>query len=265
MEATRIKWGLAMDGDEDWEEEEEILENATHCPTCDNLEGHDILKEKSVGSGADFLVRCQVCSHVHTIEFRPPVAKNIPFILTDGPHSQRIVLVIDADEEFVINDVFEEDEKLWKVHQIEAKDGTQPDHALATEVERITAIRTDRVRVKMTLTRGEDSHADVIIVPQETTFTASHLMEHEGETWRIRAIHTGSGRTLRGTVQAPDIKRMYLHEPPRPEHFAPRTPRERRQAWKEGKLGHNPNPIRPKEEIKKGVTPSFKRKKKPRR
>ena len=62
MEATRIKWGLAMDGDEDWEEEEEILENATHCPTCDNLEGHDILKEKSVGSGADFLVRCQVCS-----------------------------------------------------------------------------------------------------------------------------------------------------------------------------------------------------------
>jgi hypothetical protein len=90
-------------------------------------------------------------------------------------------------------------------------------------------------------------------------------MEHEGETWRIRAIHTGSGRTLRGTVHAPDIKRMYLHEPPKPEYFAPRTPRERRQAWKEGKLGHNPDPIRPKDEIKSGVTPSFKRKKKPRR
>jgi len=90
-------------------------------------------------------------------------------------------------------------------------------------------------------------------------------MDHNGETWRIRAIHTGTGRTLRGTVQAPDIKRMYLHEPPRPEYFAPRTPRERRQAWKEGKLGHNPNPIRPKEEIKKGVKPSFKKRKKPRR
>ena len=85
-------------------------------------------------------------------------------------------------------------------------------------------LRTDMVRVKLTLTRGEDSTADVIVVPQETTFTGSHLMDHNGETWRIRAIHTGAGRTLRGTVKAPDIKRMYLHEPPNPEHFTPRTP-----------------------------------------
>ena len=36
---------------------------------------------------------------------------------------------------------------------------------------------------------------------------------------------------------------MYLHEPPRPERFEPKTPRERRQAWKEGRLGFNePNP-----------------------
>ena len=32
---------------------------------------------------------------------------------------------------------------------------------------------------------------------------------------------------------------MYLHEPPRPERFEPKTPRERRQAWKEGRLGFN--------------------------
>ena len=115
------------------------------------------------------------------------------------------------------------------------------------------------VRVKLTLTRGEDSTPDVIVVPQETTFTGSHLMEHNGETWRIRAIHTGTGRTMRGTVEAPDIKRMYLHEPPKGEHFAPRTPRERRQAWKEGRLGFNPNPERPKEHVKKGVNPNANR------
>ena len=87
-------------------------------------------------------------------------------------------------------------------------------------------------------------------------------MDLNGETWRIRAIHTGQVRTLRGTVEAPDIKRMYLHEPPNPEHFEPKTPRERRQAWKEGRLGFNPNPILPKEITKKGVTPTNKRKKK---
>jgi uncharacterized Zn finger protein len=175
---------------------------------------------------------------------------------------------MDADEEFHLNDVFEENEKLWRVHQLEDAEGKHHTSGYATNIVRITAIRTDMVRVKLTLTRGEDSEAEVILVSQDTTFTASHLMDHNGETWRIRAIHTGAGRTLRGTVKAPDIKRLYLHEPPNEEHFAPRTPRERRQAWKEGKLGFNPNPIRPKEYVKKGVNPntSSKRKqKKPRR
>ncbi len=241
-------------------EDEEILENATYCPSCDETTAHDILREKKVGDGADFMLRCRVCQHVHTVEFRPPPPTNIPFILTDGPRSERVVLVVDADEAFVVGDVFEENEMLWSIHQIETRDGTMTTDEAAANIARITALRTDMVRVKLTLTRGENSTADVIVVPQETTFTGSHLMEHNGETWRIRAIHTGAGRTMRGTVNAPDIKRMYLHEPPNPEHFTPRTPRERRQAWKEGRLGHNPNPERPKEHVKKGVNPNATRK-----
>lgn len=256
-----------MEEDDAWDEEEEILDNATHCPSCDEMTAHDIIKEKKVGDGADFMVKCTVCQRVHTVIFRPPPPTNIPFILTEGPRSERVVLVIDADEEFIVGDVFEEDDKLWRIHQIETQDLKHPSSALASNIARITALRTDMVRVKITLTRGEDSTADVLVVPQETTFTASHLIDHAGETWRIRAIHTGAGRTLRGTVNAPDIKRMYLHEPPKSEHFAPRTPRERRQAWKEGKLGHNPNPERPKEHVKKGVHPttSNKRKRKQKR
>jgi len=245
-----------MDDDE-WEEE--VLENVTQCPHCAEEHPHIVLKERPVGDGADIMVRCEACLHVHTVEFRPPPAANIPFILSDGPSSERVVLVVDADEEFVVGDVFEEDGKLWRVHQIEDSNGQHPSYAVATDILRVTALRTDMVRVKITLTRGEESTSEVLVVPQETTFTASHLMDHDGETWRIRAIHTGTGRTLRGTVKAPDIKRMYLHEPPNPEHFKPRTPRERRQAWKEGKLGHNPNPIRPKEEIRKGVQPKANR------
>ena len=249
-----------MEEVDEWDEEEEVLDNASHCPACDELTAHDILREKKVGDGADFMVRCMGCQHVHTIEFRPPPPRNIPFILTEGPKSERVVLVVDADEEFVVGDVFEEDEKLWKIHQIETNEERHVSSDTATNIARITALRTDMVRVKLTLTRGEDSTADVIVVPQETTFTGSHLMDHNGETWRIRAIHTGAGRTLRGTVKAPDIKRMYLHEPPNPEHFTPRTPRERRQAWKEGRLGFNPNPERPKEHVKKGVNPNASKK-----
>ena len=167
--------------------------------------------------------------------------------------------MIDADEEFVIGDVFEEDEKLWRIHQIETHEEMHPSSELATNIARITALRTDMVRVKLTLTRGEDS--TLMSGGGGNLVHRFASLEHNGETWRIRAIHTGA-RTLRGTVRAPDIKRMYLHEPPNPEHFTPRTPRERRQAWKEGKLGFNPNPERPKEQVKKGVHPTASNKRK---
>jgi uncharacterized Zn finger protein len=261
-----MAWGSNMDepGDvEDFYEDEEVfLENAVHCPGCDDLTGHEILTEKKKGNGMDYLLKCIDCSKVHTVHLRPPPLVEIPFILTEGPSSHTSKMELDADEMIELEDVFKDGEKLWKINQIELKNGRMAKRAEATLIARASALRSDMVRVKITMTRGEDSEADVLIVSEDTVYTASHLIDLDGKTWRIRAIHTGRGRTLRGTVEAPDIKRMYLHEPPNPEHFEPRTPRERRQAWKEGRLGFNPNPILPKEIVKKGVTPSNKRKKK---
>ena len=134
--------------------------------------------------------------------------------------------------------------------------------ATASEVTSISALRTDMVIVKLTMTRGEFSDSQSITVEHGKTFTAGHLMEHAGETWLNRAIHTGEGRTMKVTDETQIKNRINLHEPPNPEHFEPKTPRERRQAWKEGRLGYNPNPIIPKEVTKKRVQPSNKRKKK---
>ena len=202
------------------------------------------------------MLRCRVCQHVHTVEFRPPPPTNIPFILTDGPRSERVVLVVDADEAFVVGDVFEENEMLWSIHQIETRDGTMTTDEAAANIARITALRTDMVRVKLTLTRGEDSTADVIVVPQETTFTGSHLMEHNGETWRIRAIHTGAGRTMRGTVNAPDIKRMYLHEPPNPSTSHPERLGNDGRRGKKGAWDTTPTLNGPKSTSRKASTPT---------
>ena len=254
--------------EDDWEEEDyevvEVLENATHCSVCDEMTGHEILKEKAKGDGFDYLLKCEDCANVHTLHIRPPAVIKVAFTLTDGPESETILLEVDEDEEFIVEDIFEQSDMMWKINQILVGEGRKSKYALAKDVKGINAIRTDMVRVKLTMTRGEESEADIIIVPQETTYTGGNLIDHNDSTWRIRAIHTGSGRTMKGTVKASDIKRMYLHEPPRPEHFAPRTPRERRQAWKEGRLGYNPDPERPVGDIKKGVQPPTKRKKRPR-
>ncbi len=245
--------------DEDFDE---VIENVTMCSECNEYAEHEILKERQVGSGRDLLVKCVTCSAISNLQIREPKSIQIPFILTDGPNSLRAELAIDDDEEFSIGDVFEDREMLWSINQIIDHQGRKKSTLKATEAAVVSALRTDMVRVKVTATRGEFSDSSSILVEYGTKFTADTKFDYEGEVWRIRAIHTGTGRTLRGTVEAQDIKRIYLHEPPNLEHFEPKTPRERRQAWKEGRLGFNPNPEIPREVTKKRVTPTNKRKKK---
>lgn len=244
------------------DDQDEILENVTYCAECDELAGHEILKERQVGSGRDLLIKCITCNSIANLSIREPKLLRLPFILTDGPHSNRVELEIDDDEKFSIGDIFEESDMQWQINQILDTDGRKQDTAIATSVSVISALRIDMVRVKVTTTSGEFSDSSSMLVDYGTKFTADTQIDYQGETWRIRAIHTGAGRTLRGTVEAQNIKRIYLHEPPKVEHFEPKTPRERRQAWKEGKLGYNPNPEIPKEVTKKRVTPSNKRKRK---
>ncbi|MBT04185.1 MAG: hypothetical protein CMA92_00215 [Euryarchaeota archaeon] len=251
-----------MSSDEIEFDEEDIIQNASLCENCDDITEHEVLKEKLIGQGRDLLLKCTVCSKISTLLIRAPKSIRIPFILTEGPNSQKITIDIDSDEEFRIGDVFEEDDKLWSVNQILISGDRKAKMAQASEVTSISALRTDMVIVKLTMTRGEFSDSQSITVEHGKKFTAGHLMEHAGETWRIRAIHTGEGRTMKGTVESQFIKRIYLHEPPNTQHFEPKTPRERRQAWKEGRLGYNPNPIIPKEVTKKRVRPTNKRKKK---
>ena len=246
--------------DEDFEEEE-VLENAVLCPTCEDVTGHQILKEKEKGRGKDYLLKCETCSTVHEMQFRAPPLKRVPFMLTDGPESYMATIDLDSDEWLELNDAFEHDDMTWRITRLDTKDGPVEEIEAANLV-RAVALRQDMLRVKITKTRGEFSSADVLIVEEGTLFKAGTIMEIGVQTWRIRAIHTGEGRTLRGTVDASKIKRMYLHEPPRPERFEPKTPRERRQAWKERRLGFNPNPILPKEQIKKRVKPTNRRNRK---
>ena len=108
--------------EDDWDEEdyevEEVLENATHCSECDDVTGHEILKEKAKGDGFDYLLKCEDCANVHTLHIRPPAVIKVAFTLTDGPESETIQLEVDEDEEFIVEDVFEEADMLWKINQI---------------------------------------------------------------------------------------------------------------------------------------------------
>ena len=235
-------------GLEDEYVEDELVENVTECPGCMEYCGHEILKERKAGEGMNYLLKCEECGHVHTLELRPPKPVLIPFLLSEGAFSRIQEIEIDDDEELHIGDIFEHDDASWEINRIETKTGNSRRKLVAAKIGRANAVRSDVVMVRLTLTRGEFSDSDSIFVERERMFKAGSIMEHQGQKWKIRAIHTGAGRTMTGRGPAHDIKRIYLHEPPRPEENIPRTPRERRQAWKEGRLGNNPNPIVPEAE-----------------
>lgn len=230
---------------EDESMDEDFVDNVTDCPGCGEFSAHEILKERKAGEGTNYLLKCEECEHVHTLEVRPPRPVMIPFLLSEGANTFVAEIEIDDDEVLHIGDIFEHADASWEINRIETRTANSRTKLVASKVGRANAVRSDVVMVRLTLTRGEFSDSESIFVEREKMFKAGSIMVHNGAKWKIRAIHTGAGRTMNGRVSAHDIKRIYLHEPPRPEDNIPRTPRERRQAWKEGRLGDNPDPILP--------------------
>ena len=81
----------------------------------------------------------------------------------------------------------------------------------ASKIYAMWATRVDKKIIKITMTDGDISIPHSIESPPDRIFSCGTIIEIEGRKWRIRAIHTGKGRTLRGKREASEIKRMYLH------------------------------------------------------
>ena len=110
-----------------------------------------------------------------------------------------------------IGEVFEWDSAQWEITRIDGG-GSRPRKSLpATEIVAAWAVRRDRVTVRITMTEGEESSSGILECDPEQEFSCGTVIEVEGKRWRIRALHTGKGRTLRGKRAASDLRRIYLH------------------------------------------------------
>ena len=201
--------------DDNGTKEDEFV-HVEECPACGSEEVHEILSEKEVGGGADYRVRCETCSHVHLIQVRPPKAVAVQFTLSDGAHSISEEIEVDEDEVIHVDDVFNHEQRLWRVQTIHLKQEQSVRSADPRSIVSAWAVRCDLVRIKVTMTRGEDSKSSIIESEPEVVFSCGTIIEHEGNKWRIRAIHTGQGRTLTGRREAAEIRRLFLHPPPVP-------------------------------------------------
>jgi uncharacterized Zn finger protein len=211
----------------------EELDNVTRCPSCNTRQAHEILKEKALknDAGIDYLLRCEGCGNVHTVIFRNAKPVTIRFTLSDGPDSSAYEIEVDDDEVFVLDDEFEALDLLWRITRLETDGDAKPRALEARKVRRVWASRIDLARIKRTFSDGEISFSDSIEVEPEKVFSCGTIVKHRGETWRIRALHSGTARTLTGKMEARNIKRIFLHRPPSREEIAERRKIERGN-WK---------------------------------
>ena len=206
------------------DEGDEMLDNVTRCPGCNTRQAHEILKEKTLKNdvGIDYLLRCEGCSNVHTVIFRSAKPISVRFTLSDGPDSMPFEMEVDDDEAFTLDDEFEALDRVWRITRLEVEGDAKPRHLAAKDVLRVWACRIDMAQIKRTFSDGEISFSDSIEVDPEKVFSCGTIVKHRGQTWRIRALHSGTARTLRGKMIARNIKRIFLHRPPTPEEISER-------------------------------------------
>jgi len=190
----------------------------SECPECLDVTEHEILKRTNKGRGEDVLVKCEICSLVKTIEIRPPKAVMVRTTLSDGRESFGVEVEVDEDEEISVGDMFEHDEITWMVTRIDNSNSRPKKVLSATEIFSMWATRSDKTIVGITMTSGEYSESGKLECEPDRVFSCGSIINFAESRWRIRAIHTGKGRTLTGSRFANEIRRIYLH-PPDKEHW----------------------------------------------
>lgn len=184
-----------------------------NCPVCSRDTEHEVIKRTEKGSGEDVLARCLECQNFHTIIIRAPKPVKIRTTLSDGRESDFAEIDADEDENISIGDFFEHQDKTWKVTRIENSFSRPEEGLIASEILSMWAVRTDRMEVGITMTEGEFSESAKMECEPDRVFSCGSIIHFEEKRWKIRAIHTGSGRTLSGSRVASDIRRIYLHSP----------------------------------------------------
>lgn len=197
---------------EDTDVDEEVVDVAV-CPKCSKMTEHDILRRTMKGNGEDLLVRCIECSNVQNLQLRPPKSVSVKTTLSDRMDSRLALVEADEDELITRDDYFAHEEQTYKITRIEDSTSKESRKLEASKISAMWAVRVDRTIVPITMTEGERSVASSIECDPERVFSCGSIMKMDGRRWRIRALHTGKGRTLNGKRLANEIRRIYLHVP----------------------------------------------------
>ena len=181
-----------------------------HCETCGDVP-HRVLRGKVAGKDEivfEGVVKCSKCGTVRNVVSREPRPIQVPLIVSFLEASERTRLEFSPEEPIELGQELELGDTRLEVTAIEVK-GRRMEAALAKEVTTLWAKRTDRVRVKFSVNKGNRTVPHEVLAAPDEEFEVGEIVDLGRDRAVVHHIRTHHRTMREGRVRADEIVRMY--------------------------------------------------------
>jgi uncharacterized Zn finger protein len=180
------------------------------CPGCNQETGHRVLKE-----GAELLVECSACGHVHRVRFPESAEIRVKAIVSDQDRSRVCEVELAEDEVVTVGDhlaaICGGEAAGVEVTAIESRE-KRVSRAAAASIGTLWTRAIERVVVKASVHRGRTTEPLHISCTGEQEFIVGGIGTAGKTSFRISHIKLRDGRVVRRegkAAAAREITRIY--------------------------------------------------------
>ena len=181
-----------------------------HCETCGDVP-HRVLRGRVGGHDEivfEGVVKCSRCGEVRSVTNREPKPVVVPIVISWLDRSERTTLEFAPDEEIGVGEQLDLGDNRLQVTSIEIG-GRRVEAAKARDIDTLWAKRTDRVRVKFSVNKGNRTVPCEVLAAPDEEFEVGEIVDLGKDRAVVHHIRTRY-RTLReGRIRADEIVRMY--------------------------------------------------------
>lgn len=183
-----------------------------HCPTCDEVTEHDILRAAASG----WTVQCTECDVARTLPApRQPRPVSVSLILSEGSTSRTARLDVEDESTLGVDDELDFEGHRIRITAVESANGMRPRRLPSRDVRQAYAVLFDTVDLHYTVNEGETTRSLREAVAPETEIHVGTVRDVDGSLLAVKTLKSDQNRTLhRGFLLARNVRRVFA-EPAR--------------------------------------------------
>lgn len=180
------------------------------CPNCGERTLHEVLKGR-IGRKRmvmEATVRCKECGQTHPEVIKEEKPVEVPVIVSDQGESRKERLELEYGEVLGVEDELFVGDTYVVITAIES-DGRRVRRAPADRIDAVWAKRFDKIKVKISVNKGQKTHpAEIFAMPDEE-FYIGDIIPAGRDRAVIHRMKTIRGIVRDGGVEARDVVRIY--------------------------------------------------------